>query len=243
MSYVNFLRRWQHFGLLSCALLGAGTRPALAQQSRPATRVDSLRAVRDGKPTYFTALFTLASGKQVSGYVKEYSTCLLDRVECYEVPPDRLPPPAVKAISIERLRSLSVDGHTLEALSIKNKPLGILAENLASPGPLQIFGYAKTKNDMLVPIPIGPPTLFISTGTHEKYYWYVRQAGGELREVPRDQKDFVKMMSQLCASAPALVSELQRPPAGPTKAERQPRYRVDNAPELVSAYNAALTKP
>ncbi|WP_375416881.1 hypothetical protein [uncultured Hymenobacter sp.] len=229
--------------LLTGTLLVAGTAALAQRPARAATRLDSLRAARDGAPTFFPALFTLSSGKQVRGYVKEYSTCLLERVACYELPPDRLPPPPVKAISIERLRSLSVDGHTLEALSIKGKPLGILAENLASPGPLQIYGYAKTKNDMLLPIPIGPPTIFVSTGTHEKYYWFVRQVGGELQEVPRDQKGFVKLMSQLCAPVPALVTELQRPPAGPTKAERQPRYRVDNAPELISAYNAALAKP
>jgi hypothetical protein len=213
-----------------------------AQAQRPervATRIDSLRAARYGQPTYFAAQFTLTSGKQVRGYVDNYTTCLLDQVQCYEVPPDRLPKPKLKVIGIERLQRMTVDGHTLEALYIKGKPMKILAENMAAPGPMQIFGYAKTKNDMLIPIPLPiGGAAFISTGTHEKYYWYVRPVGGELREVPRGQKEFVEFMSKLCAQAPALVAE--RHPARGTEGARKPRYQVDNAPELLSQYNAAV---
>lgn len=232
---------WRQFNLLLVGggLLGAAG-PAVAQPSRPATHVDSVRAARDGQPTYFPALITFVSGKQVHGYLDSYTTCQLDRVECYEVPPDRLPRPTAKAISIERLKSISVDGHLLEALYQNGKPLKMLAENLAAPGPLQIFGYAKTKNNIPIPIPLGPTPILISTGTHEKYYWYVRSVGGELQEVPRDQKGFVKLMSQICAQAPTLVADLQRPPTGPSKADRQPRYRVDNAPELINRHNALL---
>lgn len=201
-----------------------------------ATRIDSLRAARDGKPTFFAAQFTFTGGKQVRGYVEGYSTCLLDQVECYEVAPDHLP--KLKAIGIERLQRMTVDGHTLEALAMRGKPMKILAENMATPGPMQIFGYAKTKNDMLISIPLPVGAVFVSTGTHEKYYWYVRTAGGELQEVPRGQKEFVEFMSQRCAKAPALVAQLH--PERGTEAYRKPRYRVDNAPELVSHYNAAI---
>jgi hypothetical protein len=224
---------------VACCAVGL---PAHAQRTeRAATRIDSLRAARDGKPTYFPAQFTFASGKQVQGYVDTYSTCLLDQVACYEVPPDRLPPPAIKAISIERLQRMSVDGHTLEALYLRGKPLRILAENLAAPGPMQIFGYAKTKNDMLIPIPMPVGALVVSTGTHEKYYWYVRLSGGELQEVPRGQKDFVAFMGKLCDKVPALVAELRRPP-NKAAGDREPRYRVDNAPELVSQYNTLVAQ-
>ena len=215
----------------------------LAQRpARVATHVDSLRAARDGKPVYVEVLFTFASGKQVRGYVDSYTTCLLDRVECYELPPDRLPKPPLKAIGIERLKQMTVDGHTLEALYMKGKPLKILAENLAAPGPMQIFGYSKTKNDILIPIPLPiGGAVFISTGTHDKYYWYVRTNGGELQELPRSQKEFVKRMSELCSKAPALVAELHPVPG--TDADRKPHYRVDNAPELVSKYNVAVARP
>jgi hypothetical protein len=204
-----------------------------------ATRVDSLRAARDGKPVYSTALFTFVSGKQVRGYVDGYNTCLLDQVECYELPPDRLPTPPVKAISIERLKSMSVDGHTLESLFMRGKPMKVLAENLATPGPMEIFGYAKTKHDMLVPIPLpGGGGIFVSTGTHEKYYWYVRTGGGELQELPRGQKAFVELMSKLCSKAPALAAELQQ--SAKASGANKPRYRIDNAPELVSQYNSIV---
>ena len=184
--------------LIGAILIGA-LAPVRAQRpARVATRIDSLRAARNAKIEYVSVLFTFVSGKQVRGYVDAYSTCLLDQVACYELPPDRLPPPPLKAIGIERLKSMTVDGHTLEALYMKGKPMKILAENLAAPGPLQIFGYAKTKNDMLVPIPLPGPFgsgMWISTGTHEKYYWYVRVAGGELQELPRGHKAFVETMS------------------------------------------------
>ena len=227
------------FLFVGAILVGALTSAQAQRPARAATRIDSLRAARNAKIEYLPALFTFVSGKQVRGYVDGYDTCLLDQVECYELPPDRLPQPPLKAIGIERLKSMTVDGHTLEALYMKGKPLKILAENLATPGPLQIFGYAKTKNDMMLPIPLPVGAMWISTGTHEKYYWYVRMAGGELQELPRGQKDFVVLMSQLCAAAPAVVAELH--PARGTEAERKPRYRVDNAPELVSRYNAAMT--
>ncbi|MBD2766872.1 hypothetical protein IC235_03070 [Hymenobacter sp. BT664] len=237
----GFWGNWLRTAAVGVACLAGGS-PALAQRSaRAATHTDSVRAARDGKPKYFPAQFTFASGKQVRGYVEDYSTCLVNQVECYEVPPDQLPPPKIKAISIERLQSMSVDGHTLEALYMRDKPLKILAENLGGPGPMQIFGYAKTKNDMLLPIPLAVP-VWVSTGTHEKYYWYVRLAGGELQEIPRAQKDFIKFMSKLCQQAPTLVAELQRSP-NKAAGERHPRYQVENAPELVRQYNTLVAQP
>lgn len=207
-----------------------------AQRSeRVAARVDSLRTARGGKPAFFAAQFTFTSGKQVRGYIDGYSTCLLDQVECYEAAPDHLPKP--KPIGIERLQRMTVDGHTL-ALAVHGKSMKILAENMATPGPMQIFGYAKTKNDLLIPIPLPVGAGFVSTGTHDKHYWYVRTAGGELQEVPRGHKEFVEFMSKLCAKAPALVAELH--PERGTEAHRKPRYQIDNAPELVSRYNAAV---
>ncbi|MFD2719401.1 hypothetical protein ACFST9_11795 [Hymenobacter monticola] len=224
--------------LLLCGLGLAA--PARAQRpERVATRVDSLRAARDGAPTFFPAQFTFVSGKQVQGYVESYSTSLLDKVECYETPPDRLPRPKLKAIDIERLQSMAVDGHTLVALQLHGKPLKMLAENVATPGPLALYGYAKTKNDMLIPIPLPVGALLISTGTHEKYYWYVRAYGGELQEVPRTQQGYTAFMSRLCEKVPALAAELR--PAKGTEAARRPKYQLHNAPELISAYNQAVS--
>ncbi|SFQ26896.1 hypothetical protein [Hymenobacter arizonensis] len=196
---------------------------AHAQQgARVATRVDSLRAARDGKPTYFPAVFTFVSGKQARGYVRDYRSNTTNQVRCYEQPPDVMPMPPVKVISIERLQSMTVDGHTLESLHMRGKPLKRLAENLATPGPMEIYGYSVSN----------------SNGTHEKYYWYVRKAGGELQEVPRGHKAFVEFMSKQCSKAPALAAELQQSAkaGGATKS----RYRIDNAPELVSQYNALV---
>ncbi|WP_426058256.1 hypothetical protein [Hymenobacter sp. B1770] len=84
--------------LLGVACLAVSPAANGQQAVRMANRVDSLRAARDGKPVYSTAMFTFVSGKQVRGYVDGYYTCLLDQVQCYEVPPDRLPTPPSKPL-------------------------------------------------------------------------------------------------------------------------------------------------
>ena len=82
--------------LLVGAILVGALAPAQAQRPpRVATRIDSLRAVRDGAfsqslPAYYTAVLTFASGKRVPGYVEVDSYLsswnLFDRMYCYEVP-------------------------------------------------------------------------------------------------------------------------------------------------------------
>ncbi|RYU81091.1 hypothetical protein EWM57_07570 [Hymenobacter persicinus] len=213
-------------------ILGAGglllSTLAHAQTPAPvATRVDSLRAARRGTPEFYPAQLTFTNGRQVQAFLPGYATCFLDRVECYETSPDRIPPPPLKAVAVERLRALSVDGHHYESLVLKGKPLGLLAENLGTPGPVELFGYAKTKNDMLIPVPLAMP-LLISTGTHEKYYWYVRTRGGELREVPRGDGEFAKEMSTFFAANPNLAARIR---------EKEKGARVEDMRQLVQTYN------
>ncbi|WP_310396115.1 hypothetical protein [Hymenobacter sp.] len=210
--------------------MALGTAVQAQQRPRVATRIDSLRAARDGTPTYFPAQVTLTSGKQVRAYLPSYTTCFLERVECYETSPEHLPRPALKALDVARVKEMTVDGHRYESLSLKGKPLGLLAENLTAPGPVELFGYAKTKNDMLIPIPLPVGAVFVSTGTHEKYYWYVRPSpGAALREVPRGGGDFAKTMSVFFAADDALAARVRQQEKG---------ARVENMPELVRAYNA-----
>jgi hypothetical protein len=211
--------------------LGLSAAAQAQQTARAATRIDSLRAVRNGKPHYFPAVFTFVSGKQATGYVDSYGTALLDRVDCYEVPPDRLPPPPVKTISIERLKSMTVDGHTLEALTIKGKPLKILAENMTPAGGLQLYGYYITKADMFIPIPLVGMggAVIIPVGSHDKYFWYARPVGGELREVPRSDKAFAELMGALFSNFPEL--------AGRVKAQEKDTG-FKNMPQLIQEYNA-----
>mgnify|MGYP006899137784 CR=1 FL=1 len=196
---------------------------------RPATRIDSLRAVLKGTPVYVPATFTFRSGKQVRSYVEQYQHFYVDRIPCYESSPAQIPPPPLKAVSIDRLKGMTVDGHQLETLYLKGKPLRVMTENMAAPGPLEIFGYAITKNNMPIPIPLpGPMPLLIPTGTHDKYYWYVRQAGGELQEVPRSGKQFAEFMSKAFAAQPALAARIQ---------QRSKGAEFDDMPELVKEYN------
>ena len=220
--------------LLGAILVGALV-PAPAQAQRPprvATRIDSLRAARDGAPNYFPAQVTFTSGKQVQAYLLTYSTCFLGRVECYDTSPERLPRPALKALDVDRVKEMTVDGHRYESLYLKGKPLGLLAENLAPPGPVELFGYAKTKNDMLIPIPLPGIVFVVSTGTHEKYYWYVRHGPGTaLREVPRGGGDFAKEMGAFFAAVPDLAARVGQKDKG---------ARFEDVPALVQAYNERL---
>jgi hypothetical protein len=221
---------WQLLGLAMLAELGASYAGQAQTTARPATRIDSLRAARDGKPTYYPAVFTFASGKQVKGYVDGYSPAQLDRVECYERPPDQLPRPVAKAISIERLKSMVVDGHTMESLYVKGKPLKILAENMTPAGGLQTFGYAITKADMFIPIPVpGLGAGFIPVGSHDKYFWFVRPPGGQLQEVPRGDKAFAALIATAFADYPELAARVRQRAAG---------TEFKNMPELVKEYNA-----
>ncbi|MBO0360397.1 hypothetical protein J0X19_20720 [Hymenobacter sp. BT186] len=199
--------------------------------ARVATRVDSLRAARYGTPSSVPAVFTFTTGKQVPAFLAydlPLPTCFLDQVACYETSPERIPPPPAKALSVERLKGMSVNGHHYEALYLKGKPLGLLAENLVAAGPVELFGYAKTKNDMLVPIPLPVGALIVSTGTHDKYYWYVRTQGGPLLEVPRGDNEFAKVMSAYFGANTALSARIQLKEKG---------ARFNDMVELANTFN------
>ena len=220
--------------LLAATLLVAGAAPsAHAQQpARVATRVDSLRAARDGKPTFAPVVFTLVNGKQMRGYVTSYDLFMTDKVLCYQAPPDQLPPPPVKELSIERLKTMQVEGHTLDALTINSKPLKMLAENMAPAGASKIYGYFITKANMYIPIPSPTFTALIPVGSHDKYFWYVRPAGGELQEVPRSDKGFARLMAVAFADYPALATRVR---------QQAPDAGFKNMPALVREYQAHFT--
>lgn len=191
-----------------------------------------MRASRKGTPVYVPAQFTFRNGKQVRSYVEQYQRFYVDRIPCYETSPAQIPPPPLKALSIDRLTSMTVDGHQLETLYVKGKPLRVMTENMAAPGPLEIFGYIITKNNMPVPIPLPGFAVFIPTGTHDKYYWYIRQGGGELQEVPRGGKQFAALIATAFARYPALAARI---------GQRATGAEFKNMSELVKEYNAHLT--
>ena len=216
--------------LLVVALLAAGTiQVAHAQKpARVATRVDSLRAARNAPITYVPVVFTMVSGKQVRGYVTSYDLFTHDKVLCYELPPNQLPPPPVKEMAVERIKTMVVEGHTLDALTQNGKPLGMLAENMTPAGSSKTYGYFITKANMYIPIPTVIP-MFIPVGSHDKYFWFVQPAGGEIQEVPRGDKAFAKLMAAAFADYPALAARVQ---------QQAPDAGYKNMPQLVQEYNA-----
>ena len=216
--------------LVAAALLVVGAaRPAHAQKpARVATRVDSLRAARNAPITYAPVVFTMVSGKQVRGYVTGYDLFTHDKVLCYELPPNQLPPPPVKEMAVERIKTMVVEGHTLDALTKNGKPLGMLAENMTPAGASKTYGYSITKANMYIPIPTVIP-MFIPVGSHDKYFWFVRPAGAEIQEVPRSDKAFAKLMAAAFADYPALAARVQ---------QQAPDAGYQNMPQLVQEYNA-----
>ncbi|MDO7875034.1 hypothetical protein Q5H93_09860 [Hymenobacter sp. ASUV-10] len=223
MSCISF-----GFSLLLASILFYAPNASAQADQRPATHIDSMRAARKGPPVYVPATFTFRSGKQVRSYVEQYQRFYVDRIPCYESSPAQIPPPPLKAVSIDRLKSMSVEGHELETLYVKGKPLRVMTENMAAPGPLEIFGYAITKSNMPIPIPLPGAVLVIPTGTHDKDYWYVRQAGGELQEVPRSGKQFADFMSKAFAAQPALAARIR---------QRSEGAEFKDMPALVKEYN------
>ena len=216
--------------LLVVALLAAGTIQVVNAQkpARVATRVDSLRAARNAPITYVPVVFTMVSGKQVRGYVTSYDLFTHGKVLCYELPPNQLPPPPVKEMAVERIKTMVVEGHTLDALTQNGKPLGMLAENMTPAGSSKTYGYFITKANMYIPIPTVIP-MFIPVGSHDKYFWFVQPAGGEIQEVPRGDKAFAKLMAAVFADYPALAARVQ---------QQAPDAGYKNMPQLVQEYNA-----
>ena len=226
-----FVRHFSFPRLLVAALLAASAgRPAHAQKApRVATRVDSLRAARNAPIAFVPVVFTMVSGKQVRGYVTGYDLFTHDKVMCYELPPNQLPPPPLKEMAVERIRTMQVEGRTLDALSKNGKPLGLLAENMTPAGASKIYGYSVTKADMYIPIPLAFGAMLIPLGSHDKYFWFVRPAGGEVQEVPRGDKAFAKLMAAAFADYPALAARVQ---------QQTPDASYKNMPQLVQEYNA-----
>jgi len=138
-------------------------------------------------------------------------------------------------VSVERLQFLEVEGsfqkHRYELLKKEGQSIGLLAENLAQPGPMELFGYSETKNDMLVPIPLPIGILLIPTGTHEKYHWYMRLNGGPLQQVPSGNDKMRRLMASLCEKAPMLAAELR---------SKTSSYNAANLQQLVNCYNETV---
>ncbi|MGY3088602.1 hypothetical protein ACVWYF_001635 [Hymenobacter sp. UYAg731] len=217
--------------LLVAALLISTLAPAAyAQQpARKATRVDSLRAARNAPITFSPVVFTMVSGKQVRGYVTSYDLFMHDKVECYEQPPNQLPPPHAKEMAVERIQTMTVEGHTLDALTKNGKPLGMLAENMTSAGSTKTYGYFITKANMYIPIPSPTFTAFIPVGSHDKYFWFVQPDGGTIQEVPHGGKAFATLMATAFADYPELAARVRQQASG---------AEFKDMPKLVQEYNA-----
>lgn len=218
-------RRW----LAGIFLFGAIASAQAQRPARVATHADSVRAARNAPITYSPAVFTLVSGKQVRGYVTSYDLFMHEQVECYETPPDQLPHPTPKALSIERIQTMAVEGHTLDALTKNGKPLKMLAENMTPGAATKTYGYFITKADMYIPIPLLVGAAVIPVGSHDKYFWYVQPAGGIIQEVPRSGKAFAALMATAFADYPELAARVRQQAEG---------AGYKNMPTLVQEYKA-----
>ena len=220
--------------LLALLIGGCGVAGSFAgqAQSRPATRVDSVRALRDGPPDYVTAELTFADGQHRVAYLPNaYRTCFVGQLACYDRSPLSIPRPPLKTLPVARLREMTVEGHRYEVLFRKGKSLDILAENLTAAGPVSLYGYSEVRGNIPIPIPMGGVggTLFVPTGTHQKYYWYLRpDSGADILLVPRQRRAFARALRPVFARDPELAARVARKEKG---------ARVENLAELVRSFN------
>ncbi|MBF9235821.1 hypothetical protein I2I05_00285 [Hymenobacter sp. BT683] len=199
---------------------------------RVATHIDSLRAARSpALGDVYPATFTLVGGRRVSAFLTGIEPCYVERIECYERHPSQLPAPPLKALSIDRIEKMELAGHHYESLRLNGKLLGLMAESLTGAGPVALFGYYKVKNGfpIIIPLPLPGAAIFIPTEGHNKYFWYVRQPGGELLEVLRDSYSFAREMSVFFIGASEMAAQIKA---------KAPKHRFEDLPTLVQAYNA-----
>ena len=134
---------------------------------------------------------------------------------CYDLPSNQLLPPPLKEMAVERIKTMVVEGHMLDALSKNGKPLGMLAENMTPAAGTKTHGYSITKANMYIPIPT-VILMIIPVGSHDKYFWYVQPVGGSIQKVPRAGKALANLMAIVFADYPALAARVlqQAPDAG-----------------------------
>ena len=218
--------------LLSGAILLSAAATVHAQRpERAATHIDSLRAARNPVTgEVYPVKFTLVGGRRVSGFLTGILPCYVDKIECYEKHPSHLPTPPLKALGIDRIEAMEVEGHHYESLRLHGKLLGLMAESMTGTGPVALFGYYKIKSGfpIIIPMPVPGAAIIIPTEGHDKYYWYVRQPGGELMEVPRDSHAFAREMSLFFANDTDMAAQIKAKAA---------HHRFADLPTLVLAYN------
>jgi len=227
-SFLSAPRRWLTGAFLCGMALGAQAQ----RPERVATHIDSLRAARRAPiGDVYPVKFALVGGRRVSGFLTGIEPCYVDKIECYEKHPSQLPTPPLKALSIDRIEGMEVEGHHYESLRLHGKLLGLMAESMTGTGPVALFGYYKIKGGfpVIIPMPVPGAAIIIPTDGHNKYFWYVRQPGGELVEVPRDSHAFAREMSGFFANDAALAAQIKAKAA---------HHRFDDLPALVQAYNA-----
>ena len=228
-SVPNALRRtcW-----LAVAGLALSTTARAQRPPRVATHIDSLRAARSpALGDVYPVTFTLVGGRRVSAFLTGIEPCYVDRIECYERHPSQLPTPPLKALSIDRIEQMELEGHHYESLRLNGKLLGLMAESLTGAGSVALFGYYKVKNGfpIIIPLPLPGAAIIIPTEGHNKYFWYVRPPGGDLLEVPRDSHPFAREMSVFFRADPELAAQIKAKAA---------KHRFADLPALVQAYNA-----
>jgi len=225
---MNMLAFYQRLSLGLLLLSSGLSAQAQVTRSTGQAAADSSTHTPSRRADYYPVQLNFISGKQLRGYMESYTTTVVGQLLCYEVPPDSSPRPHIKGIAIERLKSIVVDGRTLESLYMKGRPLKILAQNISSGGSLEIFDCAVSK-----PVFFAPQVPFAAGSgvapTSDKESWYVRLKGGELHKVPSGDKAFAELMATMFADCPELAARVRAQ-------EKEASYEF--MPRLVREYNA-----
>jgi|SRR6476661_1124200 len=235
---MNTLAFYQRLSL-GLLLLSTGL-SAQAQVTRTPDRSAADTVAAPTKPVasrFQAATFTFITGKKVVGYLENYSYTMADQVLCYETLPEGKKWPRIKSIDIGRLKSMEVDGRTLEPLYFKGSPMRIIAQPVTSGGKLELFDIIINQQAM-TPVgtrygsysgPVYNPSNYQPTSGYGREKWYVRLKGGELQKVPKGAKAFAELMSVMFADCPELAEKIRL---------RAPDANFEYLPRLAREYNA-----
>lgn len=200
-----------------------------AQQGPAVAPADTTQAATtSARSAYAPGEVITPEGKKVSAYFPRSVNGFEKAISYYATHPEVRPFPPTRYISVDKIRSLQVQGLYLETLSLNGKPLHILAARLVD-GPVELFNYAESKGvPLLVPLPIPIPgaVLIPIVGIpYTKNHWYLRR-GGELVEVKRGK--FEEQIIEYLSAQPELAAKVKEQAAG---------YQYQDMVHIIGEYN------
>lgn len=137
--------------------------------------------------------------------------------------PDK-PRPHIEETSVQKIKSLALAGHYLEAMRLEEgfQPTH-LAEQMPTDGPVELFLVAERGS--ILP---GYSKQAVKRYGYDRPFWFVRRAG---RTTFMSPGNFAKLMADFVADDPALAAHVRN---------NEPGYQKQDVPAIIAQYNQFL---